>query len=188
MALARGFMAEAGRLAAQVRAELGLTPTDPLDPWALAEHLDVPVVPLSIYRERAPGAFSLLLGPEQSAFSGLVATVGRRRVIVHNDSHARTRQRANIGHEIAHILLFHEGKTLEHQWHLSYDADQEDEAKWLGGVLLVTDEACLASCRAGASITHAAAELGVSVDLVRWRRSTSGAMRRVQRERARRAA
>ena len=188
MALRRGFMAEAGRLAAEVRCELALEPVSPLDPWQLADHLGVRILPLSSYQDHAPDACRVLLGPEQSAFSALVAGVGRRRVIVHNDSHALTRQRANISHEIAHILLFHEGKTRDGHWHRTYDADQEDEAKWLGGVLLVTDEACLAACRAGLSVSIAAANLGVSEDLMRWRRNKSGAVRRVQRERARRAA
>lgn len=185
MAMRRGFMAEAKRLADEVRAELGLTPTAPLDPWKLAEHLCVPVLPLSGFQEVAPNACRVLLGSERSAFSALVAFVGSQRVIVQNDAHAMTRQRANIGHELAHILLFHDGRTLDGQWHLTYDADQEDEAKWLGGVLLVTDEACLAGCRRDLTLAEAAAELEVSEDLMRWRRNKSGAVRRVQRERAR---
>jgi Zn-dependent peptidase ImmA (M78 family) len=106
-------------------------------------------------------------------------------VIIHNDGHAPTRQRANVCHELAHVLLFHEGKTLDGGW-LVYDADQEDEAKLLGGALLVTDEACLAGCRAGHSIDTAAAQFGVSPKLMRWRRNKSGAEVRVRRERARR--
>ena len=188
MGLRRGFMADARRLADEVRAELGLIPTAPLDPWQLAEHLCVPVLPLSSYERRAPDACRVLSGTERGAFSALVASVGHRRVIVHNDSHALTRQRASVGHELAHILLFHEGKTLDGQWYLTYDADQEDEAKWLGGVLLVTDQACLHACRRNLSVTEAAAELGVSEDLMRWRSNKSGALRRVQRERARRVA
>lgn len=188
MALKRGFQAEAKRLADEVRREIGLTPLDPLDPWVLAEHLAIPVIPLSEYREQIPLACDVLLGAELGAFSAMVATVGRQRVIIHNDGHALTRQRANLGHEIAHVLLFHEPKPCEGQWTQTYDAEQEDEAKCLGGVLLVTDEACVAGCRAGLSVAAAAARMGVSEELMRWRRNKSGAERRVQRARARRAA
>lgn len=188
MALPRGFMAEAPRLAAQVRTELGLTPLAALDPWQLAKHLAIPVVALSSYRDQVPDACRVLLGVERSYFSALVACVGTRRVIVHNDSHAITRQRANISHELAHVLLFHECKAANGGWLRTYDADQEDEAKWLGGVLLVSDEACIAACRAGLPLREAAARMGVSEELTRWRLNKSGAARRVSRERARRAA
>lgn len=185
MGLRRGFAAEAKRMADDVRAEIGLAPAAPLDPWQLADHLAVPIWTLSSYRERVPDACRVLLGAEHSSFSAMVAKIGRRRVIIHNDAHAPTRQRANICHELAHVLLFHEGKTLDGGW-LVYDADQEDEAKLLGGVLLVTDEACLAGCRADHSITAAASQRGVSPELMRWRRNKSGAEVRVRRERARR--
>ena len=118
----------------------------------------------------------------------MVTTIGLYRAIVHNDGHALTRQRANICHEIAHVLLFHEPMVLEGPWHTSYNAEQEDEAKFLGAVLLVTDDACLQGCRLELSVPESADRLGVSVDLMRWRRNKSGAERRVQRERARHAA
>jgi hypothetical protein len=188
MSYRRGFKAEAKRIADGVRSELDLTPFSPLDPWALADDLAVPIYPLSSYDDVAPSVCELLFGAEQSAFSAMLALVGNRFVIVHNDSHAITRQRANIAHEIAHILLFHEGHTLDGGWRQAYNADQEDEAKWLGGILQVSDEACLAGCRKELSVEEAASELGVSEELMRWRRNASGAERRVSRERARRAA
>lgn len=185
MKLRRGFQAEAKRLADAVREEIGVPPPDALDPWALAEHLSIPVITLSSHEQHAPGACRVLLGAEVGAFSAMVALVGRRRVIIHNDGHALTRQRANISHEIAHVLLFHEPKPCEGQWTQTYDAEQEEEAKWLGGVLLVTDEACVAGCRAGLSVTEVAAQMGVSKELMRWRRNKSGAELRVHRARAR---
>lgn len=187
MGLRRGFPTEAKRLADEVRSEIGLAPSAALNPWHLAEHLAVPIWTLSSYRARGPAACDLLLGAELASFSAMVAKVGHRRVVIHNDGHGVPRQHANICHELAHVLLFHDGKTLEGGW-LEYDADQEDEAKWLGGVLLVTDEACLAACRADVPLTRAAADLGVSEELMRWRRNKSGAEVRVRRERARRGA
>ena len=45
--LRRGFKGEANGLARALRAELGLGPADPLDPWLLADHLSIPITPLS---------------------------------------------------------------------------------------------------------------------------------------------
>lgn len=186
MKLRHGFKTEAKRLAADIRAELSLAPVAPLDPWALADHLAIPVWTLTDMRQHAPGACDRLLGPCCSDFSAMIATVGLERVIVHNDAHEDPRQRANLTHEFAHVLLFHEAKITGDGWLDSYDDEQEEEAKWLGSLLLVTDEACLKSCRDGLTVEQAADWLGVSVEMMRWRLNSSGAQKRVDRARARR--
>ena len=56
MALRRGFQAEAKRLATEVRKDLGLSATDALNPWQLAEHLAIPIIPLSDFAVDAPSA------------------------------------------------------------------------------------------------------------------------------------
>lgn len=182
----RGFKKEARQIALEVRAELGLDVLDPLNPWDLAEHLAIPVWPLSSYKQIAPECHAALMNHESSAFSAMIAFSGRKRVIVHNDSHAPTRQRTDICHEIAHALLLHEPHVAVPRDPLVYDAEQEDEASWLGGVLLVCDEACLSACRRGLTLAAAAAELGISVELMRWRINKSGARQRVERARRRR--
>ena len=62
----RGFKTEANAIVREVRDELSLSLTSPLDVRRLAEHLDIPVVPLSGFREDAPHAVRLFLngGPE----------------------------------------------------------------------------------------------------------------------------
>lgn len=139
----RGFKTEAHAISREIRAELQLTMLDPLDPWALAEHLAIPVWRLSEYADVAPEAVALLSNSHQGAFSAMVALVGHRRVVIHNDSHALTRQRADIAHELAHALLMHEPHIVRTGTPPDFDRAQEDEASWLGGTLLVTEEACL---------------------------------------------
>jgi Zn-dependent peptidase ImmA (M78 family) len=102
----RGFKKEAREIAAEVRDELGLTPLEALDPWLLAEHLDIPVWALSSYSE-IPRPVEHLSVTETGAFSAMIACQGLRRVIIYNDGHAPTRQRADIAHELAHALLLH---------------------------------------------------------------------------------
>jgi Zn-dependent peptidase ImmA (M78 family) len=183
----RGFKTEAHDVARQVRDELGLSPLDPLDPWRLAEHLDIPVWPLSRYRHEVPEVVDVLSGSEESAFSAMIAFVGSRRVIVHNDAHAPTRQRADISHEIAHALLLHRPHLVRAGEPPAYDSTQEEEASWLGGVLLVPEEACLDSCRRQQPLAEAAAAMGVSAELMRWRINKTGAHERVVRARRARA-
>jgi IrrE N-terminal-like domain len=179
----RGFKTEARQICEQVRDELGLNQFQALDPWGLADHLDVPLLPLTDLSGEAPGCVATLSGPEQGAFSALVGFVGRKRIIVYNDAHARTRQRADICHEIAHVLLIHNPHPTRPGEPLDYDQDQEDEAGWLGAVLLVPDAACLHACRNGDLVQTAARRMGVSVALMQWRINTSGARARVARER-----
>ena len=57
----RGFKTEANAIAREVRAELSLSSTAPLDVWQLAEHLDIPLIPLSGFHEAAPHAARLFL-------------------------------------------------------------------------------------------------------------------------------
>ena len=91
MKLRRGFKSEATKLALEVRAELGLGPLDGLDLLGLAQHLEIPVVPLS---SLAPDSAKIhyFLSDEREAFSTLTAFDGYRRMIVHNDSHSKVRQ------------------------------------------------------------------------------------------------
>jgi Zn-dependent peptidase ImmA (M78 family) len=184
----RGFKTEARAISQEVRTELQLTVLDPLDPWLLAEHLVISVWRLSEYQATAPKAVELLVGPHQGAFSAMVAFVGHRRVVIYNDSHAITRQRADIAHELAHALLMHEPHVVRSGQAPDFDQAQEEEASWLGGTLLVTEEACLSACRENLAVAKAASIMGVSEDLMRWRINATGARKRVARARRVRAA
>jgi Zn-dependent peptidase ImmA (M78 family) len=179
----RGFKKEAHELGDEVRQEIGLSAHDPLDPWLLAEHLLIPVWPLTAYQADIPDAIALLAGAEQRAFSAMMAFVGNRRVIIYNDSHTLARQRADIAHELAHALLLHEPHLIVQGEPPMFDVGQEEEASWLGGVLLVPDEACFNSCWRGLSLEDAARGMGVSEDLMRWRLNKTGAQQRVIRAR-----
>ena len=67
----RGFKTEANAIALEVRAELSLSHTSPLDVWRLAELLDIPVVPISSFHEAAPNAARLFLNEGEEIFSGV---------------------------------------------------------------------------------------------------------------------
>ena len=107
MALRRGFKTEANALARALRSELGLLFKAPLNPWKLAEHLDIPVITLSEMRESAPGPVNYLSTLGNDEFSAVTVFDDTRRVILHNDNHTLGRQASDIAHEIAHGILLH---------------------------------------------------------------------------------
>jgi len=169
-------------MAQEVRAELGLRPVDPLDPLRLAAHLDIPVIPLSALKGDAPEVFRHFSRTDRSAFSAITVFSGPRRVIVHNDSHSAGRQNSNVAHELSHGLLLHPPRPpLDGYGNRDWDSNQELEADWLAGVLLVPDEAAILIVRRELPSPVAAEVYGVSERMMTFRLNMSGARLRVQR-------
>src|SRR5947208_875623 len=77
--LRRGFKTEASDLAREVRGELGLQLLDPLDPWRLAAHLDIPVIPLSELAGGAARAVHHLQEVDPTSFSAVTVFYGTER-------------------------------------------------------------------------------------------------------------
>jgi Zn-dependent peptidase ImmA (M78 family) len=188
MGYRHGFKTEANAIADETRRELGLGALDPLDPLALAAHLDVPVLALSELAADAPDVL-YLLNVEPKSFSATTVFDGARRLIVHNDGHALARRNSNITHEISHALLLHEPKpALDHRGCRYWDQGAEDEANWLAGALLVPADAALAVARGWRSEQEAMEHFGVSEQMLEWRLNATGARKRVQRARSMRFA
>ena len=185
----RGFKTHAERISMEMRGELGLEAEDRLDPNLLAEHLAIPVLGL-----RALAAFGAsreviahLYGPGSADFSAATVFRGSRRAIVLNDRHAPTRRASSLAHEISHVLLEHEPRPIRgadgcRDW----TPEAEREASWLGGALLVPRPAAVLIARSGDSPAVAAARMGVSLDLMDWRLSETGARVQALRAKARR--
>ena len=178
----RGFKTEANSIAREVRSELGLAPTSPLEVWRLAQHLEIPVIPLSSLRESAPLATDLFLNDGQGMFSGVTVFRGNERTIVFNDAHVSGRQASDVGHELSHGLLLHLPETAVDERGCRYwDREVEDEAKWLSGALLVPEEAALIVARRGWPLAMAAAHYGVTQQMMKFRINVTGAIKRVRR-------
>jgi hypothetical protein len=182
MAFRRGFKAEAHRLAAEVRADLGLAPLDRLDPPALLESLAIPATPLSDLAGTIPQAVDQLAVADPEAFSAVTVFCGTRRAIVYNDAHHPGRQSSDITHEAAHALLHHApAPAFDPVGCRHLDSDQEDEARFLGAALLLTEEAAMDIVRRGVPEREAAARYGITPKLVRYRINVTGARNRVAR-------
>lgn len=184
MGYRRGFKSEANGTAREIRAELGLGALDRLDPWALAAYLDVSVIPLSDFGADAPRARDHFTKVETDAFSAVTVFDGLRRAIVHNDAHLPGRQASNVTHELGHALLLHPPTpALDHRGCRLWDHSIEDEAQWLAGALLLTEDAALWIVRSGTSVTPAAERFGISEQMVTYRINVTGARARVARAR-----
>ncbi len=183
--LRRGFKSEANDTAREVRNELGLKLVDPLDPWRLAAHLEIPVVPLSSLATSTNGAVQYFLRDDRGTFSAVTVFHGTERMIVHNDGHSRGRQASDIAHELSHGLLLHPpAPALLAGGCRNWDPVLEHEAEWLAGAMLISEEAALLIARHGLSLEDAAARYGVSHQMVRFRLNVTGARARVTRSRA----
>ena len=181
MALKRGFKAAANTLSAEMRDELGLGPFDRLDPRSLAQHLEIPIIDLSSFREKAPDVAHLLTN-ETDVFSAVTVFAGPRRTIVHNDGHAPVRQNSNICHELSHGLLQHPPTpALDNAGCRIWNQDYEDEASWLASCLLVTPQTALATARGYMTVEEAARKHAVSAKMMTFRINATGARARVSR-------
>jgi len=176
----RGFKREANELAREVRQELGLGPIDPLNPCTLAHHLAIPLQPMSTLSTEAPFAVYYFSEVEQGTFSAMTVFAETERLIVYNDAHAPGRQASNLAHELSHALLGHPPTpALNQHGCREWIATIEAEATWLGGALLIPEEAALVIARERLPLVAAARRYGVSQTMVRFRLNVTGAMQRM---------
>lgn len=183
MAIRRGFKTEAHWYSRSFRKELGLEADSPLCPFKLANHLDLPVTPLSEFRGFEPHVVAYLMSRRGADyFSAVTIFPDGRRAIIHNDAHDSVRQNANLAHEIAHAVLQHPPmEPFTEAGIRNINKDFEDEASWMGPALLVSEEAALSVARRGISLGQAASEYGVSTKLMRMRLGVTGALVRASR-------
>jgi IrrE N-terminal-like domain len=175
MAFRRGFKSEAHELAAEVRGDLGLGPLDRLEPSLLLESLAIPANPLSDYTGLISDAVEQLSVVDPGAFSAATVFCGAKRVVVYNDSHHPGRQSSDLTHEAAHALIHHApAPAFDPVGCRHLDHAQEDEARFLGAALLVTEEAAMDVVRRHLPEREAAARYGVTPKLLRYRSTSPG--------------
>jgi Zn-dependent peptidase ImmA (M78 family) len=186
----RGFKSQAESLSLEIRTELGLRADEPFYPSALAEHLAVEVVGLSELAAHGARAESIshFRRVAKGEFSAVTVFNGKHRIIIVNDAHAAVRQASSLSHELSHLVLEHDphpaiGDGGCRLWSNTMEA----EADWMAGTLLVPRDAALKIARDSARVDAAAAEFGVSEQMMRWRLANTGALLQARRERARRA-
>lgn len=182
----RGFKAEAERLADRTRAGMGLSPRDPVRIRDLARHMDVEVIGADQLVERARLEELEMLQPGSFSAATFHLPDGRT-VAVCNPCSDPGRTNSDIAHELAHILLNHDVREIQQlagYTFLTCDPEQEAEANWLGGCLLLPRPLLLREVYADATAESLAAKYEVSLPMARFRLNASGVLLQAQRSRA----
>lgn len=141
----RGFKTQAKILALELRAEIGLDAHATFDPYAFAAEYGIRVVRLS---ELDHPAAAYLYRIDGSALSGALIPLDQGVVILENDAQPASRRRTTMCHELAHVVLEHAfGATLTDERKCGLGGDQEAEADWLAGEVLIPYEGALRLAR-----------------------------------------
>lgn len=180
----RGFKSEAERLAIQVRDAMGLPPTAEGDPFRIAQHMQVTVRPADELVDR--GRLEELAAIQSDAFAAATFRLPSGKVvIVTNPLNAPGRVNSDLAHELAHLILNHRPRRMESIEGMRFftcDQEQEEEANWLGGCLLLPRALLLREARIGASPEQIAAKYSVSLPMARFRLNASGVLIQVSRQ------
>jgi Zn-dependent peptidase ImmA (M78 family) len=163
----------------EIRKSLGLAHDDPLHGADLAEQFGA-----TIWNERDVAGLPALdlrqlTVVDGQSWSAFTLRIGNRRLILFNSSQSAPRINSVIMHELAHIALGHElhSASLSEDGHLipsNYSQDQEDEADWLGGTLLLPRPALLQIRRDGLSDAAAMDRFQTSEEMLKWRFRMTG--------------
>jgi Zn-dependent peptidase ImmA (M78 family) len=176
----RGFKAEAERKAEKARVEMGKRPSDHVDALDFAIHVGAVVrradeltssEKLQTLEEIQPGAFS-----------ACTFTIGDKHVIVFNPIASPGRTQSDIAHEVSHIMLKHNMKTVETIAGLTFftcDAEEEQEANWLAGCLLLPRRLVYLAARRGLRAPEISEEYNVSEQMAAFRLRTTGVLRQL---------
>jgi Zn-dependent peptidase ImmA (M78 family) len=147
----------------------------------MANYPLVSVEPTSGYGEDRAACRAPLHGDRSGAFSACTVFRGARRTIVHNDAHAPGRQASNLTHELGHALLHPPTPALDDRGCRLWNQNIEDEAHWLAGALLLTEDAALCIARNDTSVPAAAEHFGISEQMITYRLNVTGAGTRAAR-------
>lgn len=180
----RGFKAEAERIAARLRGEMGVSPAARLDVDELAKHLGisvrnadelVPLAELKRLNELQPGCFSA---------ATFYLPDGRVVAVTNPLNESPARRDSDLAHELAHFILKHSPAQVDRLGDLTFfdcNPEQEEEANWLAGCLLLPRPLLLKAARQGLTADQVADINAVSIEMARFRLNTSGVYLQVKR-------
>lgn len=177
--LRRGFKSQCERRSVEIRKSLGLAHDEPLHGVDLTEQFGA-----TVWNERDVAGLSTLdlrqlTVVDGQSWSAFTLRIGSRHLVLFNSSQSPPRINSVIMHELAHIALGHElhSASLSDDGHLipsNYSQDQEDEADWLGGTLLLPRPALLRIRRDGLSDAVAMDKFQASDEMLKWRFRMTG--------------
>lgn len=179
MAFRRGFKSQCERRSVELRKLLGLCKSAPLSAKRLAEHLGVTVCSVDDFSGLDSKDRQVLVDPLDDSWAALTLRIGTENLVVFKPVPSCGRKNSVIMHELAHIVLGHElasaciasdGSLMP--W--NFDQDQEDEADWLAGALLLPRPALVSIRFRGLSDESACERYKVSRGMLTWRMRMTG--------------
>lgn len=174
----RGFKAEAERTSTQVRKDMNVGDSASVNATQFAKHLGIEVRSASDLIDI--GKLEAIDAAQPGAFSACTFEIGNRRIIVWNPLSLPGRVQSDIAHEVSHLLLKHTVKEIQQVGEFSFfacDPEEEQEATWLAGCLLLPRSLLVDAARRHMSAESIAQTYGVSVQMANFRLRTSGVLR-----------
>ena len=181
----RGFKAWCERTANDYRQTLGVPSSGAMPLRRLADHLGVRVATPEDIPTLSDTARRQLVEVDAESWSAVTIAHGDARLVILNSGHSVARQRSSLAHELAHLILNHAAdRTRLSQEGLlfrgMFDREQEDEANWLAGCLLVPRDGLLKARLRTPDEQALAAKFGVSTDMIAWRLRMTGVLRQIR--------
>jgi hypothetical protein len=182
----RGFKSWAERQAIEQRYNLDLREDAPLPAAQLAANRGVTILGPGQIPGMSLEDLECLLQYDSSSWSAVTVIAGKCMMVIHNTSHALVRQESNIMHEMAHIICKHVPVKLIQIGGLpfffrEYDAEQEEEANWLGACLQLPRPALCMAVRQRMTMPEMSRYFQASEEMVRYRRQITGVDRQFSR-------
>ena len=172
------FLGWVERRAGSLRGMLSLHPRAALEPFDLAPSLNATIIHLTdldgLTRE---DAHQLLVADNESWSAGSIPLPGGRVGIMLNPTHARTRIRATLMEELAHIHLKHSPSQLiavNGMAMRSFNKTHETQAYWVGAAALMPLAVLEHAQANGQQRNVVARDFGVSPQLVGFRENVTG--------------
>ncbi len=177
--LRRGFKSQCERRSTEIRKSLGLAEDAPLFGKDLAAKIGVTVWNEATIQNLPLADLTQLTGDESQSWSAFTLRIRTRHLVVYNSSQSSPRVNSVILHELAHIILGHElhSASLSENGHLvpsNFNQDQEEEADWLGGTLLLPRPALVSIRANGLENAQVIDTYVASEDMLKWRFRMTG--------------
>ena len=179
MAFRRGFKSQCERRSVEFRKQLELVQAAPLSYQFLADYLGVTVWSVVDVAGLSGNDRATLIDNGDDSWSALTMRLGTRDLVIYKPVSSPGRQNNVIMHELAHIILGHDlaDAYLMEEGYLvpgNFNQEQEDEADWLAGTLLLPRPALMYIRTKGMDDRVACEHYQVSMDMLRWRYRMTG--------------
>ena len=175
----------------EFRKQLGIAPTGALDSRDLAHKLGVTVWSTIDVAGMPTDQLGILNDESDGSWAALTMRIGPSNLVVYKPVRSAERRNSVIMHELAHVILGHElaeaymleGGSLAPG---NFRQDQEDEADWLAGALLLPRPALMDIRRRRLTDSVACRKFHVSPEMLNWRMRMTGVDYQLARGRNRR--